>query len=621
MDTASEEARDVWKGLGNWKEVYLERSRLYYEFSDVWDRFEETMWADYASLDSRREALSLARRPWQTEMETERDELRKYRARLYKPWDGEMMRFCPLWLCLDRNDTSPREHEHVEYPWQAALSNWRLFENCYDESAEFRRRLSPSQRDSFELLRDWWDARYCSKSLVEKTKAYMERLSKHPWPPSETRPDSHKVLKGADLAAMDNKARYEYLCFKLFVTEFHPDVWSPFVARVNVNTVVFARRYATQCAIAQRLSYPLLRGPPESATPERSQPGYPKLSLAPIAPSEGRPYYLWDTEDCQTVETHRLADHPDYACISHTWGRWVDRTKPPFKIPGVPWPVPRIRSQRFNVMGLPKELKKLGYRYIWMDLFCIPQTPRKPWSLTCRRQILAEWKERADDEIARQSQIFHGSAKCIAWLNDVSSWTAINLAIRWMGLHFLQQTGLVRIDIPSDTAQRSGFIEYEAHLDNEQTTSRGLRPQINIGWFTSLWTLQEAVLCPDMELCAADWSKLKDAWGTAISLRTIMLFIDQCGRFGDRKSWPEGALELSELEDFTHLSAIFITESPTVICSVTNTRTCSGPPQDRAPAIMSAIGVTDWWPTRDIPVINQFGEQEVPSQAYVLFSR
>lgn len=96
---------------------------------------------------------------------------------------------------------------------------------------------------------------------------------------------------------------------------------------------------------------------------------YPKLSLAPIIASQGRPYHLWDTSECRTIETHRFANDLDYACISHTWGRWVDKSKEPFQIPGVPWPVPRIRPERFDVSELPHQVKKLGHRYVWLDLF------------------------------------------------------------------------------------------------------------------------------------------------------------------------------------------------------------------------------------------------------------
>lgn len=607
---------DVTDSLEKWRESYRNGSRKYYDFSKAWDRFEESMWAEYASLDSRREELSLPRLPWQPQEEAERDAMNRFRKRLYKPWGGRLMQFCPLWICLSWKTSSSLENEREEYPWRAALTNWARFENRCENDPEFRKHLSPSQLNSYELLRDWWQARYCDKSLVEKTKAYMERLTHHCRPPLDIVPDSHAVLKGADLTTMENKSRYEYRCFKLFVREFHPDIWSPYAAKVNVNTMVSARRYAAQCAIAQRLSFPVvskLRGP---ASADYSRAEYPKLSLSPITTSEGLPYYLWDAEECRTIEAGKLPDRPAYACISHTWGRWVERSKPPFKIHGVPWPVPRIQRERFDVRRLPEELKKLRYRYIWIDLFCIPQAPVQPWSLPYRKKTLSEWRARADDEISRQSQIFHGSSKCVAWLNDVSSWNPTILAIEWMGLRFLKQTGFSDGVVPQEAVRKSGFVD-ENGSSSEQGTVRDSRPRINIGWFTSLWTLQEAVLCPDMELFSADWSKLTDAWDSAISLRTIMVFIDQCrlldGR--DAKSWPDGPMELSQLENICSLSSVFITESPTVICSLTSTRTCSGPPQSRAPAIMSAIGVTDWWHTRDIPVTNRFGEQEIPSQA------
>lgn len=191
-------------------------------------------------------------------------------------------------------------------------------------------------------------------------------------------------------------------------------------------------------------------------------------------------------------------------------------------------------------------------------------------------------------------------------MNDVASWTATNLALEWIGLNFLKQAGYIIIEQPLDNLERSGFVV-------EQSDYLASKPPINIGWLTSLWTLQEAVLCPDMELLDANWLTLTDTWGHAVSIRTLMVLINQC-QPDKTSAWPEGPTELAQLNDLTNLSAIFLSESPAVICSVTNLRVCSGPPESRAAAIMSALGVTDWWQTRETPIINKFGEWETPVQ-------
>lgn len=148
-----------------------------------------------------------------------------------------------------------------------------------------------------------------------------------------------------------------------------------------------------------------------------------------MMPPQGHPYYLWDIRNERTVEVESLIHCPEYICISHTWGRWVDESKPPFQIPGVPWPTPRVKRERFNVEALPQNLQKLGKGdYVWFDLFCIPQVARKDnrwyeeeYRKRYGEEVLDHWRERADDEIAHQSSIFHGSTGCIAWLNDIQN--------------------------------------------------------------------------------------------------------------------------------------------------------------------------------------------------------
>lgn len=608
MDQVPNTPPDIAEALEEWFQSYSDGKEMYaILFSDALERFEARMWAEYRRLDSRRNALAVPRRDWQMRMEASREQYHSFKRAWYSPWTERLMHFCPLSVCLGWNKESIHEFQRAEYAWRVTLSNWSLFEDCYNHFPEFRQKLSSSQLSSYGLIKDWWEARYCDRSLVENAKAYMDRQSRCRWTEIWYLEGKSLDKEFGDLNnSGPNQPRYEYRCFRLFISEFHPDYWQPLAAKAMLEPLVGLRRDTAQCAIAQRLSYPMLSSTQRVMTREDIHAGYPKLSLAPITASQGRPHYLWDTVDCRTIETHQFVDHLDYACVSHTWGRWVDKSKEPFQIPGVPWPVPRIRPERFDVRKLPQQVKKLGHRYVWVDLFCIPQVPSEPWSSKHSRKILAEWKGKADNEIARQSTIFHGSSKCVAWVNDVASWTTTKLALEWMGLNFLKQAGFTNIDQPLDSVERSGFIL-------EQSNRLAAKPPINIGWLTSLWTLQEAILCPDMELLDAEWLRLTDAWGYAVSIRTLMVFINQCQR--DKTStWPEGPTELAQLNDFTNLSAVFLSESPAVICSVTNLRVCSGPPESRAAAIMSAIGVTDWWHTRDTPIINPFGEWETPSQ-------
>lgn len=44
-------------------------------------------------------------------------------------------------------------------------------------------------------------------------------------------------------------------------------------------------------------------------------------------------------------------------------------------------------------------------------------------------------------------------------------------------------------------------------------------------WFSSLWTLQEAALCPDLMLASRHWKLLRDGHGQPIPLNALVLFV------------------------------------------------------------------------------------------------
>lgn len=107
-----------------------------------------------------------------------------------------------------------------------------------------------------------------------------------------------------------------------------------------------------------------------------------------------------------------IPDDLSYTTISHTWGRW--------RIPGasvtvekVPWAIPL--NTRFDVSALPALFSQQSWstRYLWFDLFCIPQDGSKL----------------AGIEISRQADIFRNSTKSALWLNDIESWDALSNAV------------------------------------------------------------------------------------------------------------------------------------------------------------------------------------------------
>src|SRR5437762_1051764 len=151
------------------------------------------------------------------------------------------------------------------------------------------------------------------------------------------------------------------------------------------------------------------------------------------------------------------------------------------------------QNSRFEVKELPTMLRKLGSRYVWLDLLTIPQEESSSTML-----------ERQKIEISRQALIFQNADKSIAWLNDIKSWNGLVKSLEWLCLKFLQQserTTLIESILEPMTEKANSHIEL-----CDEPRSRAVFPQRpSNSWFTSLWTLQEACLRPDMWLCNMEW--------------------------------------------------------------------------------------------------------------------
>ena len=254
------------------------------------------------------------------------------------------------------------------------------------------------------------------------------------------------------------------------------------------------------------------------------------------------PFYLWDRKQRRTVVVHELASRPRFICISHTWGRWESGGS--IRLEGVPWRLPY--NSRFDVRDLPSMFDKadMPTNYVWFDLVCIPQGDSDP--------------DRQSKEIAKQADIFVNAVGCVAWLNDVKSWNKVLSAPNWLGLAFLRSgSGLAFPDsdkyiqmvedeandasdlfqkmnfipkgqsmayptseiVPSSTEGKKSFhFRYccSRTIEECETGRRLCKMQTRTGsiydfaalfgfpdWISSLWTLQEACLSPNMSLASS----------------------------------------------------------------------------------------------------------------------
>lgn len=241
---------------------------------------------------------------------------------------------------------------------------------------------------------------------------------------------------------------------------------------------------------------------------------------------DGRPYYLWDVARNSTVRAVEVSTEP-YICISHTWGRWIltdsDRNTQKAIMKGVPWRIPK--NSKFDVQSLHELLQNanLPEKYVWYDLLCIPQ---------CGYQ-----QDIMDSEIARQAAIFGTSRFTGAWLNDVDDWNRTQHAIVWLSGQYFQQTswgpgfriGDTIPDVTNPPQMESPIrnvnlciLEQNAHcLANILSKEQNEVPS----WFTSLWTLQQFCLRPDMILYDKQWRPLRIADEEIIHLDELMAFM------------------------------------------------------------------------------------------------
>ncbi|KAK6353898.1 hypothetical protein TWF730_008320 [Orbilia blumenaviensis] len=337
------------------------------------------------------------------------------------------------------------------------------------------------------------------------------------------------------------------------------------------------------------------------------------------------PYYLWDIEARKTVRVKELPDVPSYCVISHTWGRW--RTEAKVEIEGVGWLVPT--NSKFNVEELPQAFAEhkdifAPSKHLWFDLFCIPQDDNDPLK---RR------------EISIQGFIFGQARLAFSWLNspEICGFKGLREVV-----HYLARSSIhdnlppkhrgfpdLNIDAPAHPTHQVTLTINECNLpttgaphysvtglaDSSETSKnirdlRDLRKRDLTGWFTSLWTLQEWYLRPDMILIDKDWNPftlLEDQSSPVVSLDTILALVYygsdrpafapsyQAGRLEKRLSHSLniGLLELEIIISITRTDLISSSD-PIAILTLAERRKCTNSKR-RAEAIMSVLGATKWY--------------------------
>lgn len=593
------------------------------------------------------------------------------KAAYYSPVGQDARHLWPLSVCM-------REHlrpgscfeepvEHRLFPWRTLKHDWAEFCELMesDGAVDFRKSLSPSQKSSYEILAAWWQSRYLPTRLVDTFRRLLEEWDGVLFKdfPNLLRHDKF-VMQTTQLGGA---SMYHLYCLRLLIMEFHPFRWHPYESS-EVTSLETLRQLVGKLALFQRIGHASLYAQGSLALPARS-PQVPEKVETSYQPRNHlrntEPYFLWDVLRKKTVEVSKLSHLPDYVCISHTWGRWVvtnaDRLPATVRLQDqVPWLVPT--NTQYRVEDLPDQFAELGATYIWFDLFCIPQDsgdPNDDLVFAAPEGLDAETVTGArlrTIEIGRQVEIFRGAKRAIGWIHDVGSWDGLCNALDWLGLKYLANTST--FDYPDTSiGPRIGEAAEKATLSLPElviplkNASEACRMQTSVGekslyipfqgeafepasWFTSLWTLQEAALRPDMTLYSRHWDVLQDRCGASISLSALFQclhdingyayadgpprtkYVDEDGwhdyfwrirRTDWTQSHPRGVGFLQDFRWLTIMGEMLMAREYSVVAKssldvysadilrIANIRECHGP---RTPAVMSAVGATDWYRKR-----------------------
>ncbi|KAI0146487.1 hypothetical protein BJ166DRAFT_65726 [Pestalotiopsis sp. NC0098] len=367
---------------------------------------------------------------------------------------------------------------------------------------------------------------------------------------------------------------------------------------------------------------PLIRACPwldqhESASPHR----YPTDGL------ESWPRYLWDITKRCTIDVHHLnLMRPAYTTISHTWGRWAKIEEEGYPLPGgLEYRIPY--NDKFDVTEIPNYLEalkdKISTEYVWFDLVCIPQGIKaKPEihgsvdSKGDRRDILKPEDEQVQlNEIARQASIFRHAAASIAWFHDVEDLSCLRGLFYWFSLSMLSptdqieeaKTEVLKSIINPSTGLLEDAAEAQARGDSvdirlSATGTTYENERAGRSWFTSLWTLQEVCLRPDMWIAVCHpsgtpqskqhrWEILCTDDGSQIPFNGFVCLYKKALSMVKQPGLPDPSIEVSTWCQSTGLGEL-LELSQIDIIRLGERRQCK---EGRAQAIMSAIGATKWF--------------------------
>lgn len=172
---------------------------------------------------------------------------------------------------------------------------------------------------------------------------------------------------------------------------------------------------------------------------------------------------------------------PRYNILTYTWGRWFNPGGLSLAVTGIEWKIPPVQEKRFSVQefeGVIREIAR-GVEFVWVDVACIHQ----------------EDKIQKAIEIGKQAGIFRNAYRAFIWLNEYPE-SEITAYADIIHHHEISLRTMIKLD---DLWRRpAGAEAWQKRIRTQLSSiSMALEAVLSDPWFSSLWTLQEAVLRRD----------------------------------------------------------------------------------------------------------------------------
>jgi hypothetical protein len=242
------------------------------------------------------------------------------------------------------------------------------------------------------------------------------------------------------------------------------------------------------------------------------------------------------------------------------------------------------------------EKARFPEQYACIDLFCIPQN--------CSND--SEQQGICQSEIGRQAHIFQNAGTAVAWLWEIEDWRPTAAAVAYLAVAFHNSTDErplydhLLVAYAKHTADRCGLVEGAIYGEHHRDASA-------IGWFSSLWTLQQLLMRPDMLLLNRHWEPLV-VWAVGITLDTIGTLVVHYTITFDPESpqgvskLPPGPREIYVLFCNTGIASQLTWPSPLSALILGGNRICE---HSRSQAIMSVTAATKWFTSNNLRPVSR----------------